>query len=679
MRFMYLFVSLAVLAAGNAAGLEYFVSTTGNDANPGTREQPFATIEAARDALRAMRAPDQPRENTTIWISGGDYVRTAAFLLTAADGGTREAPVEYRAVAGEQVRFLGGHAATGFVPLAESPLAARIPESARPNIVQADLAALGITDYGTLRARGFGRPVQPAALELFFNGRPMTLARWPNNDWAKIGEVPENSEGMFHFIEDRPGTWAQPDQVWIHGYWTWPWAESHEHVASIDAATKTLTTQPPHGVYGYKEGRRYYAYNILEELDQPGEWYVDGGSGVLFFWPPEPLEGAEVSVSLLEAPMVIVEGASFVTFRGITFTCSRDSGVLIHGGAGNLIAGCTFSNLGTQAVSIDPRTRDDGSAEQPIWNGVRSCNLYNLGEGGIYLNGGDRASLSPGANFAENNDLWNYSRFVRTYRPAIMIGGVRNRAAHNHIHDAPHMAIGYGGNDHILEFNHIHHVCMETSDAGATYIGRDWTARGNIVRFNFFHDLGKGDVQAVYLDDWASGTIVFGNVCHKAGRAVLVGGGRDNVIENNIFIDCSPAVHIDQRGLGWAKGYFDGTTNTLYERFDAVNAAAPPYSLRYPPLATIREDEPAHAKYNHVVRNVRVGGHWLNLADGLEEGEIDLADNWTEGDPGFVDPDRLNFQLRENSPVYALGFERIPFERIGTYEDADRAALAPVR
>ena len=129
------------------------------------------------------------------------------------------------------------------------------------------------------------------------------------------------------------------------------------------------------------------------------------------------------------------------------------------------------------------------------------------------------------------------------YNPAVQMSGVGNRVTHNLIHDAPHMAIGSGGQNHRIEYNEIYHVCTESNDAGAMYAGRNWTMRGTEIRFNYLHDIqgfeGKGCV-GVYLDDQYSGTLVYGNLFHKVTRAAMIGGGRDCTIENNIFVDCVP-------------------------------------------------------------------------------------------------------------------------------------------
>ncbi|MBI2433046.1 MAG: right-handed parallel beta-helix repeat-containing protein, partial [Candidatus Hydrogenedentes bacterium] len=301
-------------------------------------------------------------------------------------------------------------------------------------------------------------------------------------------------------------------------------------------------------------------------------------------------------------------------------------------------------------------------------NGVDGCLLYNLGYGGIGLSGGDRKTLTAAGQFATNNEIHDFSRAVRTYTPAVSVGGVGNIVAHNLIYNSPHMAIGLGGNDHRIEYNEIHHVCLETHDAGAFYMGRDWTQRGNIVRYNFMHEMGHGDVQAVYLDDWTSGTLVYGNILQGARRGVLNGGGRDNIVENNIFIDCGAAVHIDERGKGWAKGYFDGTTTTLFDRLKDVNGTEPPYGERYPQLAMLLQDDPVSAKGNIVRRNISVNSKFLELYDGLtpETPYLAIESNLVDVDPLFVDPANKNYRLRDDSPAFQeVDFTPIPCDKIG--------------
>jgi len=648
----------------------YYVSPNGNDAwsgqlaspNGDRTDGPFGGLERARDAIRSLR--DRGFDGgVTVFIRGGTYYLEESLQLSQPDSGAPGRPVTYRNYKDEDVRLIGGKKVGGFVFISDPEILARIAPEYQDKILCTNLRGQGISDFGEMKPRGFGRPTYPAGLELFFDGEPMTLARWPSDGWVKIAGVPNGkNSGQFMYSGDRPKRWTEADDVWVHGYWTWDWADSYERVESIDTEYRIITTREPHGVYGYKKDQRFYYLNILEELDRPGEWYLDRQSGYLYFWPPKPLNEADCFVSILEEPMISMENTESVRIEGVTLECTRGNGVEIHGGARNVVAGCVIRNIGNIGVVVDGGTE----------NGVTSCDIYEVADGGVNLSGGDRRTLTEARNFVRNTHFHDFSRWCRTYRPAVRLSGVGNHIVNNLIHDAPHMAIGFSGNDHLIQFNEIHHVCWETGDVGAAYIGRDWTERGNIVRHNFFHHIYgplTHGAMSVYLDDAASGTTIYGNVFYQASRAAFIGGGRDNTVENNIFVDCKPSVHIDARGLGWAKEYIaKGGGWHMYDKLERVNHDEPPYGTRYPKLADILDNDPAVPLGNRIIRNVSVGGEWLNL-QGMKREWVDFDDNLVDIDPHFVDPENMNFQLEEDSPAYKLGFQRIPMECIGLYED----------
>jgi len=140
--------------------------------------------------------------------------------------------------------------------------------------------------------------------------------------------------------------------------------------------------------------------------------------------------------------------------------------------------------------------------------------------GGLSIIGGDRKTLTPGRHQALNNHIWRFSQHQLTWAFGISFGGVGCRAAHNLIHDAPHQAVLLGGNDHVFEFNEVHHVCTECDDCGALNKGGNPSCRGNVIRFNYFHDLGSvmgHGSAAVYLDDGDGGELVLGNVFVRCG------------------------------------------------------------------------------------------------------------------------------------------------------------------
>ena len=184
---------------------------------------------------------------------------------------------------------------------------------------------------------------------------------------------------------------------------------------------------------------------------------------------------------------------------------------------------------------------------------------------------------------------------------------------------------------------------------------------------NGFEDRG---CVGVYLDDMFCGTIIYGNVFYKVFRAAFIGGGRDCTVENNIFVDCERALHIDARAMGWAAG---SVPTTMTERLLAMPYKNPLWSERYPELIDILDDEPAAPKGNVVARNIFQGDRWDDVFDQARS-YVKFEDNMINQEPGFVKTPPESFQLRSDSPAYEMGFKPIPVEKIGLYEDENRAS-----
>ncbi len=670
---------LALALAPPCRAVEFYVAPNGDDASGGTKRRPFSTLKRARDAVRELRAREGglPDGGVTVWLDEGAYLLTESFELTEEDSGTEDSPIVYRGVPDGKARLVGGPVIPpeSFRPVADPAIRERLPKDAVDQVVVADLRDLGVTDFSAAwpaKFRGYaGWP------ELFFDGEPMVLARWPNNGLAKIAGVVEQGSrprfgekpdrpGTFTYEGDRPERWLTADDVYLSGYWAYKWYDETIRVDAIDPLARTITLAAPcmYGLGGF--AGEYFALGLLEELDEPGEYYFDRKTGLVYLWPPAALAGRDIAISLLTAPLVTMAGTSHVMFRDLVFEFSRGMAATITGGTGNQLAGCTVRNIAADSVRIEGGTN----------NGVRSCEFYGLGGGGISLSGGDRAELTPCGNYAENNHIHHYARLFRAHHDAVRLEGVGCRVSHNLIHDAPHHAIDFVGNDHLIEYNEIHHVCMETDDAGAIYTGRDWTVRGTVIRHNFFHHIGGSSAvgnQAIYLDDTACGTIVTGNVVANAHCAFLIGGGRDNVVENNIVVNCPVTVHIDSRGLRgeWLEG--QEVHRTLRDKLAGVPYREEPWRTRYPELANILEDEPGLPKRNRIARNILIGGAMDIAKKALEHGIFES--NWETGEaPAFVDAGHFDFGLADDAAGYEMvpGFEPIPFDEIGLRVDEYR-------
>ncbi len=733
-----------VPASPQSDGKIFYVSLAGHDdwsgtlssANQDNTNGPFATLERAREAVRSALRTGTPGAAVTVYVRGGVYRLQESFKLDRRDSGTPGTPLVWRAYPGEEVVISGGVQIADSKPLTDATVVRRLDPAVVPHVVQIDLRSAHILEFGELAPRG-GPP-----LELFFQGKRMTPSRWPNEGWLRIADVPQNGPKRYHeglerekrfdgvpigrhygrivYSGSRPSLWAKDNDVYVHGYWTFDWSDSYQRVQSIDTLEHELTLAEPHHGYGYTKNQRFYFLNILEELDSPGEWYLDRRAGVIYLWAPSPPKPGDIQVSLLDRPLVTMDSTNFIVMRDIHFDCSRGRGVVMTGCRNALIGGCVFQNLGGDAVVIHGGTD----------NGVRGCDISDVAMGGIRLGGGDRKTLVPGHNFASNNHIHHYSTWLRTGQYAVILDGVGQRLDHSLIHDAPFEAIYLRGNEHLVEYNEVHHVTQETGDAGALHTGRDWTWRGNLIRYNYFHHLlgpGLHGVMGVYLDDFSSGFTVFGNLFYRAGRASFIGGGRDNTFENNLYVECAPSVHVDARGLSWAGYYFNGGYPVLFQLMDSVHYDRPPYNTRYPELLRLYADSPAVPKNNRIIRNVSWGGRWIDLYDYYDydfssavtmtdnviadsvicrrrdtgqhgwdpyyldidtrEGFVALkADNpaikkefsgnlFLSSNPGIRDPEHGDFRLREDSPALKLGFKSIPLDKIGLMKDEFRPVL----
>ncbi|MCY1718753.1 right-handed parallel beta-helix repeat-containing protein [Prolixibacteraceae bacterium Z1-6] len=666
--------------------INIFVSTQGNEEGNGTFKKPFSSIERAKNFIHLQRAKGNS-EPFCILVRGGDYYFTQTLKFTDADSNLIIKPYGQ-----EKVRFTGGLSVdpANALPVSGTENEKLFPSENRANILMVHLKKLGITDYGELHPNGFSRPKIPVWMELFVNDVPGHLARWPNDSSIVIGKILQegsvasngddgNIGGKFTYDVSRPSKWKIPDDIWIFGFFNYGWADDAVKLTSIDTINKTFTTAQPHR-YGFDSGKPYnkwYAYNIAEEIDMPGEYYIDRKEGILYFYNPGKIESIELSV--FEDPFITINGSSNITVEGITFDCTRGIAAEMFKTENCIFQDCTFNNMGMYAVNINYEENAVLNSDPVLSknNGLKNCTVCQTGSGGILLYGGNRKTLEASGNYVENCAIHDFNRISKTYCAGIKISGVGNRISHNELYNSPHAAILLSGNDHLIEYNEIHSVCMVTDDVGALYYGRNPSERGNEVKYNYFHHLGdKHRTTAVYHDDGACGMTVHGNIFYKAGIfPSLIGGGSDNIYTNNMFFDCPVGIKVDNRmeAFEWAKPMI-AKGGVIEQRLNEIHYDQPPYSTKYPELTKYWDENPAFPKRNKIDGNifVNVDQIILKVDDGVNSDKqfLDFSDNnlITDKDPGFVDFENQNFKLKESSEVFKIlpVFEQIPFEKIGS-------------
>ena len=643
------------------------VSPTGKDSNEGTADKPFATIAKA---LESARAAGSAQGGTVIVLASGTYSISKTISLTKADTGSANAPLIIRAQKPGSAVLYGGIRLTGFQAVADPAVLQRLPEAARCKVMQCDLKALGITDFGKLAVRGYLQPLPPPTLELFVDGKPQTLARWPNEGFVKAAGLVEPGDGktgkpsVLAYSDERHARWTTAEDPWLFGYFRYLWADATIRIGSIDPKAKTVTSAEAYSWRGEpmdaKQGIVYYAFNLLEEIDRPGEWYLDRTKGVLYWYPTTNPAKAVIELSMLSEPMFCAQNVSYLRLEGLVFDCDRFNGVELKDCSDCIVAGCTIQRMAGNGISIDGGHRD--------W--LVGCDLQTMGRRASEVIGGDRPTLTPGGHVVANCRFQNFSRIDRTYTPAIQLEGVGNRVAHNLFLDCPSSAMRVEGNDHLIEYNEFRDVLQESDDQGAIDLWNNPTYRGVVFRYNLFQNIGKhaaGErVQgqgSIRFDDLISGMLVYGNIFYKGAMgfgAVQINCGRDNIIDNNLFLDCPVAV---SGGFGgWNSFWKEGPSGKPRPGYITSDL----YQSRYPELAKLFSEPKQNFLWRNAIIRCGTDLKWPATYDRI-------ANAICKEDPGFV----IGQDLKPNfdpERFLGLGLRPIPVTEIGLYEDPTQAA-----
>lgn len=715
----------AAAAALGAAGFQTLVPKGAYELTVGAKGD-FATLDAALAEVAKLRKADT---NTpmAIKVAPGRYTQTKAVHI-----GREHARIGWGELtivkAGEEKPLLfGGAAVTGWK---------KSGDFARGDVWEADISGLGLKHAPKLFHAG-GKRMEMARYPNADPAKPYTRGFALADGKTKAGSNQYNPEpdGMWNdevmrFAKDVRG-WSKPEEgllmVWPRHNW---WNRVYR-IKGADGTKITLEEKHVPAKDGLHIWDRYIAMGLREELDAPGEWYCDREKGKMYFIPPKGFRLNEDATTMpvdANSYIINVHGAGNLTIAGLEIA-GGNGGIRIMASDRVKVIACDIHDCGFH----DGR----GVDMQGHWVEVRDCNIWNIGSHGVFAHGiwaerkvGDRLN-----NTVENNYI-HHCGLLDSHGIGIWIAGQGIYVRHNLLHDMPRCGtFGYGKFCDIA-YNRIRHVNTCNDDTGAMY-GGGWTGCvGTTVRYNWISDsigfqrqrdgkyrLYKGAC-GIYPDEGAGGMTVYGNLvenCHNA--AMHLHNGRWITISNNVFVS-NAALPVTKGCKQLSLQTWDNDPKRYFvkARREAITkewerlVKADPGWTNFPSIAqsphqdekTFLEDGTTmmgvHVKNNifyypdqkeswllsgwrvnpqanpfdrnvywngttNVVMATAVKGGWKGWLEAGQDRNSAIAD------PMFRDAARGDYRLKKGSPALRLGFEELPYGKMGLQRTRFRPVL----
>ncbi len=656
-----------------------YVSPDGSDSNSGAYSSPLATITGAKNKVKAMSA-SEPDAMYDVVFRGGVYRFDDTVSFSGDNSAADGSHITYRAYDGEKVVFSGATEIdlSAASVVTDENILSRLKDDVHGKVYEIDLNAQNFP-YSVS-----GSEAEPTAQQLcsyweypalYLADEEQPLAEWPNGE-GNFATWTYKSKAAAGYTDADPDRWGGATDWWIGGYLTWDYQYVRLPGVSVDTENKLLNVKTDSNFY-MSEGRsdithRYKAYNLLEEIDVPGEWYIDSSSMKLYYYIPHGADGT-LEISTLKSTMLDLKNVSNVSFEGIEFTKTRGNAVTMTNCRSVSFNGCTFTDIGVDAIktvgSVYAETDRDYWQRQFIdaaYNcEISDCIFYNIGGHAAVLDGGNVDTLEKGNNVIKNCILSRCSEKIRNY-DAILVKGCGNSVINNSISRTPFQAIRHYGNDHLISYNEIYNVRQESDDTGAIYCGRNTLQRGTEISYNYLHDLLSTQqlnfkhIPAIYWDDGQSGVKAVYNIIQNAEMDVYTNG-----VDNNFSYNTS----VDLKKKHW---YFKNqvganvaacNTNEEQTTFGGHIANEELYYSRYPNLKTITGSSLAGSifgnslyKLNTIKNNLSVNGATNSISYFVSSGNSNCTGNAEVSSfDGFVNASGGDFRVKNSSAYGSLG------------------------
>ncbi len=587
---------LPLSALANEDKIIVHVDSNAKFVGDGSEERPFQTIEAAREYLRTK---DHRKKTAEVIIHAGVYPQELTLTFTQEDSGTEKFPVIYRSAGDGEVRITNSVKLNhmDFKPISDKDVLNRLPSEVRSKVGVLDLEGYGL-DMSMFNVAD--RTTNPQQHQMYpylhLNGKKQEISKWPNVGLQNITTVVKTGElqssgtkgekGEWKYNNLRPERWTQADQALIRGYLGSEYAMDSVPFGGVKIDDKTIYLKSK-SIYGVKPGHRWYVENLLEEIDSPGEYFVDVNTNKLYYYPPYKLKATDtLEVSTHSKTYMQTSGASHIIFDGIHVSGNVSNyGFHISNSSNITIRNSTFSNL-HKGIHVNGTSRN---------NLIEACTLYDINTVGIHLYGGaDLTNFIPSNNRISNCHIYNWGlgTWMQSKTAVDMGRGghntLRDTTEHCIIHGQPNaQGIFYGSVESNIRYNEIHSLTNDSADMGVIYCGRNLGEPGNVISYNYIHDFGpifeaRYQLQGIYWDDWESGQIAHHNIIVPGSKKRTAGNlfvGADSYYCENIVVNSDIGVRASDRGT---------TIHTTAYNSAAASYVTPALLERYPVIATYR-------------------------------------------------------------------------------------------
>ena len=672
---IYILIVIVFFSISANAQVEFFVSPRGNDMNPGTAEQPLASLTGARNAIRKYKKEHNSKVTFIVTIAGGIYTMKEPLVLTYEDGGTPEHPVIYRADKGAKPVFTGGRKIGGFKVNKAGIWEVKIPEFASSD-------------------RRFD--------QLYVNGKKATLARMPDTGFIKIAGVKETvlEKGTGRIYKKARQTLIFNDQhlkslknltndeLKLLRFRTYhKWNFTLRYVDEIEfkkdgiAIITTGRGMPPWN--RIKKNGRIIFENFAPALDSAGEWFLNS-KGTLFYipLPGQTPENTEIIAPVLNS-LLIIKGdipnnkiVENIKFEGISFKYSHyrfpktghepnqaavsiNAAIMLRGAKNITFSNCEISNTGQHAIWFEKGCRNSL---------VEHCFLHDLGGGGIYI-GKDvpLKEIERTKNIRLNNNIIHSGGKEFPTSVGVWVGhSSDNEITHNDIADFYYTGISLGwiwgykpsvSKRNKITYNHIHHIGWDLlSDLSGVYtLG---PSEGTVISNNIVHDIHAYSYGGwgLYTDEGSTGILLENNLVYNT----KTGGfhqhyGKNNIIRNNIF--------------AYSKMYQLQCTRVENHRsFDFTNN-----------IIVFDEGVVLYGPWNKIDIFMDYNIYW-NTGGKTYDFNGNSFENWQQSghdvnsfiiNPNFNDAPDFDFTFKNRKNIQKINFKPFDYSKAGVYGDKE--------